>query len=237
VGYMRLQKLIAMRGCASRRKAEQLIQEGRVRVNGVVIDKLGSKVEEDADIEIDGTVIKQPGPRVYLMLNKPPGYICSRKDPDARPLIYELVPDRYNIPGLFSIGRLDFMSEGLLLLTNDGDFAQKVIHPSADILKRYIVETNKSAHDNLIDSWKKGVYINGELLRIREYRILNKKKYEIVLTEGRNREIRKLFSSFDLTVLSLKRVAIGSLELGGLHSGKCRVLGERDKALLFKDAH
>ncbi len=232
--YVRLQRLIAMRGYTSRRKAEQLILEGRVRVNGTIIDRLGVKVNENSTVEIDGKPVCKAGGVVYLMLNKPPGYLCSRADPSRKPLIYDLVPDRYRSFGLFSVGRLDFLSEGLLILTNDGDFAQSVIHPSANILKRYVVETNKPIQNNLIDGWIKGVYINGELFSIRNYRILSPKKYEIILSEGKNREIRKLCAHFHIGVISLKRVAIGSLDLGRLPPGKCIELSERDKALLFK---
>jgi len=236
VTYVRLQKLIAMRGYTSRRKAEHLIQDGRVRVNGSFVDRLGVKVDEKSTVEINGKPVWKTGPAVYLMLNKPPGYLCSRADPSGKPLIYDLVPNRYKSSGLFSAGRLDFLSEGLLILTNDGDFAQKVIHPSTNILKRYVVETNKPIQNNLIDGWKKGVYINGEQLRIQNYRTLSPKKYEIVLSEGRNREIRKLCSRSHIKVISLKRVSIGSLVLGLLPPGKCRVLSERDKALLFRDS-
>ncbi len=234
MAYIRLQKLIAGRGCASRRKAEQLIQDGRVRVNGIVVDTLGARVDENSTIEIDGKPLHTTVGTVYLMLNKPPCYLCSRYDPSGKPLIYDLIPDRYGKLRLFSVGRLDFLSEGLLLITNDGDFAQRVIHPSADILKRYILESSRPIRNNFIDDWKKGVYINGELFSIRNYRKLSLKKYEIVLSEGRNREIRKLCAHSHIKVVSLKRVAIGLLELGSLPAGKCRELDEQELALLFK---
>lgn len=234
MAYIRLQKLIARRGYTSRRKAEQLIKDGRVCVNGTVLNGLGVRVDENSTVEIDGRPVDTSIRTVYIMLNKPPGYLCSRHDPSRRPLIYDLIPNRYRRLGLFSVGRLDFLSEGLLLITNDGDFAQSVIHPSSNILKRYVLESNRSIQNNLIDDWKKGVYINGELFSIKNYRRLSPKKYEIVLSEGKNREIRKLCAYSHIKVVSLKRVAIGSLGLGSLPAGKCRELDEQERALLFK---
>ncbi|MGQ9616709.1 MAG: pseudouridine synthase [Spirochaetota bacterium] len=225
---IRLQKLIARYGYSSRRKAEELIMEGRVAVNGVFINSLGTKVSEDSIIEIDGRVINKPVTLYYLMLNKPPGWLCSRYDSRGRPLIYDLIDRKYIKSGVFTIGRLDFMSEGLILLTNDGDFAQRVGHPSGGIEKRYLISTAQDIPYNLIDTWKNGVYIKGKLYRIIDYERVSSRDILITLREGKNREIRKLFSILDIKIHRLKRVAIGPLELGNLPPGRVRVLSKSE---------
>jgi 23S rRNA pseudouridine2605 synthase len=143
MGPQRIQKLISRYGFASRRKAEQLILDGRVRVDGVRVSRLGAKADESAVIEVDGRVINREKKNVYLLLNKPRGYLCSRSDSRGRRLVYDLLPDEYRGEGVFSIGRLDHDTEGLLLLTNDGEFANQVGHPSGGLVKKYLVETRR----------------------------------------------------------------------------------------------
>lgn len=229
---IRLQKLIARYGYSSRRKAEELIRDGRVAVNGVVVKSLGTKVPEDSIIEIDGRVINKPVPLYYLMLNKPPGCLCSRYDPKGRPLIYNLIDKKYIESGIFTIGRLDFMSEGLILLTNDGDFAQKVGHPSGGIEKRYLISTAQDIPYKLIDTWKDGIYIKGKLYRIIDYDRVSSRDIIITLKEGKNREIRELFGIINIKILRLKRIAIGPLKLGKLPPGKVRLLSKREVKMI-----
>ena len=140
---IRLQKLISYYGYSSRRKAEELIIAGKVRVNGLVASTPGIKVPGHSIIEIDGNIINKDIPELYLMLNKPAGYICTKKDPANRKNIYTLIKEEYNHFGIFSVGRLDYMSEGLLLITNNGQFSNSISHPSNEILKRYEVTTDK----------------------------------------------------------------------------------------------
>lgn len=229
---IRLQKLIARYGYSSRRKAEQLIREGRVLVDGDVVHTLGIKVSEDSIVEIDGEVINRAVSPCYLMLNKPPGRLCSRYDSRKRPLIYDLLDKNYRERGLFSVGRLDFMSEGLLLLTNDGDFAHRVSHPSSGITKKYLVLTDMDIPYKVIDSWKNGIYINRKLYTITDFKRITPREALIVLREGKNREIRELFNNIDIKIIRLKRIAIGTLELGCLPPGKFRELSESEIAML-----
>ncbi len=234
--FIRLQKLIARYGITSRRKAELLITEGRVRVNGRVVKKLGTKVPDYATIEIDQQVVNRKISPRYIMMNKPPGYLCSKARREGRSIIYDLIDSRYVENGLFSIGRLDMQSEGLLLLTNDGEFAQKVGHPSGGIVKKYLVLTDKNIPYNFIDGCKNGIYIKGERYSIQDYKKLGARKVVISLVEGKNREIRKLFSQIDLNVIKLKRIAIGPLELGSLSLGEVRELTQRElNKLLHKE--
>ena len=217
--FVRLQKLISHYGYSSRRKAEELIMSGRVRVNGRIIGELGMKVPEHSVIEIDGQIINRNIPAVYLMLNKPAGYICSRRDPFNRKNIYSLLAEEYNNLGIFSVGRLDLMSEGLILMTNDGHFSYSISHPSNKILKKYEVTADKDIPYKSIAAWKNGIYINGIEYNIANFKKITSRKVVLSLYEGKNREIRRLFEKLKITIVKLKRIAIGSLELGDLPSG------------------
>ena len=234
MSLVRLQKLISRYGTASRRKAENLIKQGRVKVDGEPVSMLGTKVPEDSQIEVDGVLINRNIPTVYLMLNKPPGYLCTRDDRDERPVVYDLVNSEYAGYGLFSVGRLDFLSEGLLILTNDGDFAHAVSHPSGGILKKYEVTTGETIPYKKIADWKNGVYIWGECYRIEEFRKVSSKKVILTLAEGKNREIRRLFESIEISITRLRRIAIGTLELGALPLGKSRELGQDQLNRIFQ---
>ena len=231
---IRLQKLIAHYGSASRRKAEILIREGRVRVDGKTVTVLGTKVPENALVEVDGICINRDVPRVYLMINKPPGFLCTTKGSDSRPVVYDLLDRMYTSLGLFSVGRLDYVSEGLLILTNDGDFAHAIAHPSSGIEKKYEVTADRVIPYKVIAAWKNGLYINGEHYIIKDYGKITSKKVLLTLTEGKNREIRRLFESINVKVLKLKRTAIGSLELGSLALGHSRELSSEELKLIFQ---
>lgn len=229
-----MQKLIAHYGAASRRSAETLIVEGRVSVNGEVISTLGVKVPEDARIEVDGALINRTIPMVYLMLHKPAGYMCTRSSSEQRPVVYDLLPDKYTDYGLYTVGRLDFMSEGLILLTNDGDFAHSIAHPSGGIEKKYRVRTDKNIPYKTIAAWRNGIYIKGEHYRIHTFKKVSSKEVVLSLLEGKNREIRRLFDSIGIRVVRIIRIAIGSLELGSLSSGRFRVLSQEELQLIFQ---
>jgi 23S rRNA pseudouridine2605 synthase len=224
VSLVRLQKLISQYAVASRRKAEALIKQGRVKVDGEPVKTVGIKVPIDSRIEVDGVAINRKIPTVYLMLNKPPGYLCTRGEQHDRPVVYDLIDSMYADYGLFSVGRLDFLTEGLLLLTNDGDFAHTVSHPSGGVLKKYEVTTGENIPYKKIAAWKNGVYIRGERYAIHDFRKVTFKKVILTLAEGKNREIRRLFETIDVSIVRLKRIAIGSLELGALPLGQSREL-------------
>ena len=231
---VRLQKLISQCGYTSRRKAEKLITSGRVQVDGVIQKKLGIKVSSYSKIEIDDQVIKQNVKRVYYMLNKPSGFLCSKHDPFNKKLIYDLFDEKILKMGLFSVGRLDLSSEGLLLLTNDGLFANKISHPSGNILKKYEVTVNKNIPYKSIAAWKNGVYIKGVKYTVSDIKPISPAKAIITLNEGKNREIRKLFEHIKLDVKKLKRIAIGPLQLGNLPIGQYRELSDVEKKNLIE---
>jgi len=225
---IRLQKLISYYGYSSRRKAEELIIAGKVRVNGLVASTPGIKVPGHSIIEIDGNIINKDIPELYLMLNKPAGYICTKKDPANRKNIYTLIKEEYNHFGIFSVGRLDYMSEGLLLITNNGQFSNSISHPSNEILKRYEVTTDKDIPYKSIAAWENGIYIKGIKYTIKEFEKITSRKVVISLYEGKNREIRRLFETLNIKVVQLKRITIGGLELGDLPLGKYRELSEEE---------
>lgn len=227
-GPMRLARFLAAAGIASRRHAEELIRAGRVTVNGAVVATPACVVEAGRDrVTFDGREIGLPArPPLCLMLNKPPGYTCSAADPHAGRLIGELLPA--DAGRLFSIGRLDRDSEGLILCTNDGELAQLLMHPRHGIPKTYLVWVEGRIRDQACDLFRSGVHNNGEFLRAESVRIVNRTAaatvLELVLCEGRKREIRRMCAAAGMTVLRLQRIRIGTLALGDLESGRWRAL-------------
>jgi len=223
---VRLQKFLADAGVASRRASERVIAEGRVTVNGKVVKELGTKVDPDADhISVDGRPLKLKR-KLYLAVHKPKGYICSRNDPENRPTCNELLPPEWS--NLYSVGRLDFLSEGLIFYTNDGDFALKLTHPRYGVRKLYRVSVSGQVTPEIASTLTKGVYHEGDLLKAEKVRILRsaqgKSLVELTLREGKNREVRRLFETQNLTVDKLQRVQIGAIKLGELPKGKWRTL-------------
>lgn len=226
--YVRLQKFMADCGVASRRKSEQLIENGAVKINGKPA-RIGDKVNPDVDkvyVHNKRIVMKKKGGKRYIMLHKPRGYITTMKDEMGRKCVAELVK---NIPErVYPIGRLDKDSEGLLLFTNDGDFANTVMHPKKQINKVYHVTVRPDMTDEQADKLSKGVVIDGRKTAPCEVRIMSRQEdranVEMVLHEGRNREIRKMCETVELEVVRLKRIAIGSVKMGGLKRGQWRDL-------------
>lgn len=218
---MRLVRFLALAGLASRRKSEELIVQGDISVNGEIIRKPAFKVSDSDKVLFAGKEL-QLAERVYIMLNKPPGYLCSASDPHAEKTIFDLV----KIPGrrLFSVGRLDLHSEGLLILTDDGSLAEKLTHPRYQIRKRYFVRTQKFLSPEDIMKMEQGLVDEGEKLRAEKVTHCHKNEYLFTLTEGKKREIRRLVSAVAGKVLQLKRIAIGKLELGDLPLGQWREL-------------
>ena len=226
----RLQKYMASCGVASRRKCEELILNGRVTVNGDIITELGTKVIPNKDIvKFDGKLISKEENKVYIILNKPEGYITSLKDEKGRKTILDLVNIKERI---FPIGRLDYDSSGLLLLTNDGEIYNKIIHPRVKLDKKYIAVVNGRFTEKEMETFKNGVDIGGYITatsNIREISFENNlSTVEITIHEGKNRQIRKMCSSFNHNVISLKRVAIGKIKLGYLKKGEFRNLTKEE---------
>ncbi|MGV3774978.1 MAG: pseudouridine synthase [Verrucomicrobiales bacterium] len=227
---VRLQKYLADAGIASRRASEQLILDGQVTVNGKVVRELGAKVDPAKDsVSFEGKVIK-PKKKLYLAINKPPGYICSRNDPGNRRTLNELLPNEW--ANLFSVGRLDYQSEGLIFYTNDGDFSLKLTHPRYGIEKKYMVVVKGEVTQEITRSLIKGIFNEGEVLKAQKVRILQVgggvSILEIILKQGKNREIRRMFESLGMDVERLQRVQIGKIKLGQLPKGKWRTLTEAE---------
>jgi 23S rRNA pseudouridine2605 synthase len=223
---VRLQKILSQAGVTSRRKAEEYIQQGRVRVNGKIVDQLGAKADPDRDeIHVDGKKIEPKQPRISVLLNKPDGYITSLHDPEGRPTVAKLVD---NLPvRLYPVGRLDYHTEGLLILTNDGEFAQKIEHPSHSIEKVYLAKVKGIPHPMEMKKLREGITIEGRKTLPAKIKIIETRKnawIEVVIREGRQNQIRKMFDAIKHPVLKLKRVAIGSLRDDRLRPGEYRML-------------
>jgi 23S rRNA pseudouridine2605 synthase len=234
---MRLQKYLASAGVASRRAAEELIVSGRVSVNGQVCTVLGTKIDPDKDeVAVDGLEVK-PKKKVYVALHKPPGYICTRKDPESRKTIHELLPPEWS--NLYTVGRLDRASEGLIFLTNDGDFCLKLTHPRYGVVKTYIVTVAGRIEKTHLEKICKGVYHSGERLRAIKAVLISANNtnsiVEVELNEGKNREVRRIFEAIGFKVKRLVRTKIGQIKLGELPPGKWRKLTETEIKTLLNE--
>ncbi|MDB6027630.1 MAG: rluB2 [Verrucomicrobiales bacterium] len=232
---LRLQKFLADAGIASRRASEQIISEGRVSVNGKTVATLGTKINPLHDhVTVDGRPVKAKR-KLYIALNKPTHYLCTKAKDDERRKIGDLLPKEWD--NLFSVGRLDYESEGLIFLTNDGDFSLKLTHPRYGISKTYIAMVEGKVEPLVIRKFLEGVTEDGEVLRAKKAKILlatkAKSVVELELTEGKNREVRRLFESQNFRVKKLQRISIGKIKLGELPLGKWRALTETEiKSLL-----
>ncbi|MFL2859214.1 MAG: pseudouridine synthase [Pontiellaceae bacterium] len=222
--YIRLQKFMANCGLGSRRFCETLITAGRVRVNGIEIKELGTKINPLLDeIECNGKKLYQE-PLITFLLNKPQKVICSSNDPKKRKTVinfFDDLPER-----VYTIGRLDYMSEGLILVTNDGKLAHSVMHPKFEITKIYNVWLDKKLENNEINQSKIGIFNEGDILKINSINFISKSingfKYSIKLTEGKNRHIRRMMEVLNKKVLRLQRFSIGPIDLGNLKIGEYR---------------
>jgi 23S rRNA pseudouridine2605 synthase len=230
---VRLQVYLAHGGIASRRASEKLITQGRVTVNGLVVSVLGEKVNSGDLVCLDGKPVKTEETFHYLALNKPPGYICSSFDPQGRPLASELLPGDIR-ERLYNVGRLDYRSSGLIIFTNDGGFAARISHPRGGIEKEYLVESSGIISDGVLEEFFRGVLVDGVFYRSADIERLGKKSIRVVLIEGKNREIRRVFSHFHLHPEKLHRIRIGPVLLGDLKEGKSRPLTGREWKELIK---
>ena len=223
----RLNRFVAAGAKVSRRKADELIEAGLVTVNGAPA-LLGAKIDPRKDaVKLRGKLVKtQPSGNLYLLLNKPAGYLCSRSDPQGRPLVNDLVHER-GAKGLFSVGRLDFNSEGLIILTNDGDFAAHVGHPSTGPLKIYHVRVRGVPDDKALERLRRGLSLDRRRVRAESVSLLRSKANSwlaITIKEGRNRQVRRMLEAVGHPVVKLRRVAIGPLSATGLKPGQYRKL-------------
>ena len=231
----RLQKYIARCGIASRREAENIILAGRVKVNKNIITELGTKIDEDNDkVFLDGELIRPEKKLYYIMLNKPKGYVTTVKDEFERKTVLELVADID--ARLYPVGRLDYDSEGLLLLTNDGNFAYKMTHPTQHIPKKYHAVVDGIADLGHVMKLRAGVEIDGYLTKPAKVEITEVRErtsqLNITISEGKNRQIRRMCEAVGLPVIKLTRVSVGRVTLGNLPKGKWRHLSEAEIELL-----
>ncbi|MCT4544116.1 MAG: rRNA pseudouridine synthase [Vallitalea sp.] len=227
---VRLQKYLADAGIASRRKAEKLIQEGKVSVNGNVIKELGSKIDTKKDIvRYEGEIVKKNTDIIYIMLNKPIGYITSVSDEKGRKTVMDLLDVGVRV---YPIGRLDLNTSGLLLLTNDGDLTYRLTHPKHEVEKKYIVTVKGTPDKNKLDELRKGVDLVDYKTSYSKIKILNTEKdntkLQVIIHEGKNRQIRRMFEYIDCPVIKLRRIAIGRLKIEGLTKGTYRYLTKEE---------
>ncbi len=232
----RLQKRIAAAGLMSRRAAEERIAAGRVTVNGRVA-RLGEQVEETDEIRVDGRALPRGGDKVYIMLNKPRGYVTTLHDEKGRRDVTELLDGLGT--RVYPVGRLDMDSEGLLLLTNDGDFANALMHPSHEVEKRYEVRVRGTVTDAALDVLRQPMELDGYTIRPARIERLETlpdgARLAVTIHEGRNRQVRRMCEEAGLTVVRLRRVSEGSLRLGGLRTGCWRPLTEAELAALRRE--
>jgi len=219
----RLQTLIAHSGLASRRAAERLIIDGKVSVNGIIVTLLGSRAMPDDIVLVEGRRIVSEETKHYLLLNKPPGYLCALSDEYDRPLAADLFKPEIS-ERIYNIGRLDLESCGLILFTNDGMFAKKAGHPSSGLVKEYEIETDYPVDPRFCEQFEQGLDDEGEILKAKRATITDTMKLNIQLVEGKNREIRRALALFGLHARVLRRTAIGPLHMGALAEGAWRRL-------------
>lgn len=235
---MRINKFIASTGSASRRKAEELILEGRIKINGKRINDLATQVNPAEDrVTLDGKVIKSVQIMYYVLLNKPKGFITTMDDPFDRRTVRDLIPDKYLDAGVHPVGRLDKDTSGLILLTNDGDLSHKMMHPSYDCEKEYIVKIHRDLEEAHKLKIEKGVYFrefHAKPCKISFPDENNRSTVKITLSEGKKRQIRITFAKFGYKVRKLKRISIGPLKLGKISNGMHRRLKESEVKRLIK---
>lgn len=227
---MRINKFLAECGVASRRACDRLIEDGKVKVNGRVAS-LGLEIDEYNDsVVCEGKKVSKPNKFEYYIMNKPKGCVCTVKDDKGRKTVMDYLPK--TTARLFPIGRLDYDSEGLLLFTNDGDFANRLTHPSNEIPKTYLVKIEGEISDGLLAKLRGGVEIDGKMTKKCNIKVIESRKeytkMHVTITEGRNREIRKMFETVDKNVAFLKRIKIGDLALHGLDRGEVRKLSKEE---------
>ena len=227
---MRLNKYIAQAGVASRRKADQLTENGAVRINGVVMKELGYDVQPEDTVEVNGRVLRPAAKKIYLVLNKPKGYITTVSDEQGRPTVMDLITDVTE--RVFPVGRLDYNTTGLLILTNDGELSQRLTHPQHQVTKTYHARVTGVLSNERMNKLRSGVDIGGYVTAKARVEILKQSEkstiVEIEISEGKNRQVRKMFTAVGCKVQELERVSIGEIRLGRLLQGHYRNLTARE---------
>jgi len=232
---IRLQLRLARAGIASRRQCERLIAEGRVSVNGEVVSKPGLKVTSDDIIRYNGCLVDTEKKKIYIALHKPAGYICSDFDPDGRPLAKNLI-DGVIKERIFHVGRLDYMSSGLIFFANDGEFSRILTHPSGRVEKEYIVIAGSVIPEGLMERFSRGITIDGIRYSAERAKRVGPRTARIVLIEGKNRELRRIFSSASMSIRKVHRIRIGPVRVVGIPPGHFRNLRTNEIENLMKYA-
>lgn len=225
---MRINKYLALCGVASRRKSEEYVLNGKVSVNGKIINSLATDINLKNDkVELEGKQLSLPSNYVYYKLNKPKGYLCTAKDDRGRKTIYDIVKTNER---LFSIGRLDYDTEGLIILTNDGDLAHKISHPSHEIEKEYIAKIEGNLLESELAVLRAGVVENGVRMPKARVELIDTvngdARISVIIHEGQNRQVRRMFEAIGKTIKMLKRVRIGQIKLSGLKRGEFKKLND-----------
>lgn len=228
---MRIAKFLAAAGVASRRKAEELILDGQVKVNGNTVSELGMQIDPELDrVTVKGRTVELSEKRIYIMLNKPVGCVSTCADDKGRATVLDYI--KGVDCRIYPVGRLDFTTEGLLLLTNDGELANKLMHPSHEVSKRYYAVVDSYVSEEEIDKLQKGVFIEGGKTAPAKIKVMKavpgRTELTITIHEGRNRQVRKMFETIDKNVVFLKRISEGDLNLGNLKSGEYRFLTQEE---------
>ena len=226
---MRINKYLAESGVASRRASDTLIEEKRVLINGKTAT-LGSEVEDGDTVTVDGSIVRPVKKYSYYMLNKPKGYVTTVKDDKGRKTVMDLLPKKGD--RLYPVGRLDYDTEGLLIITNDGELAQRLTHPVNEVPKTYVAKIEGVLTENMLARLRGGVEVDGVRTKKSAVRIVDETKTEtkvsVTITEGRNRQVRKMFEAVGKEVIFLKRIKIGDLALRGLNRGEYRPLTKEE---------
>ena len=228
----RLSKLMVAAGVAARRACEELIFAGRVAVNGTIVKLPQTMVSWEDKIAVDGKLLANEESKVYFMLNKPEGYICTALKTPSTKIVLDLFKDCKQ--RVFTVGRLDKQTKGLLLVTNDGHFANKVIHPSSDIVKEYLAKTNQEITDEHLKAISSGTQVEGVFVKPAAVKKVRRGTLKVSVREGKKREVRLLLENAGLTVSELIRIRIGGLHLGSLAEGAYREMTESEKLAIFE---
>ena len=236
---VRLQKIMAEAGIASRRASETLIHEGRVSINGKIVTEMGLKIDPEKDeVQVDGETLKLKKPKLYILFYKPRGVLSTMNDPSGRPNLGDFFKDILGTHRIYHVGRLDQESEGLLLLTNDGVLAHRATHPSYGLQKKYLVEVEGSINPNAIDILKRGVDLDDGIAKADEARVVREispshQWWELTIHEGRYHVVRRMIATLGLEVLRLIRTDFGPLNLGEIKAGRYRYINQSEQEKLF----
>lgn len=230
----RLQKIIARAGICSRREAEKLISAGRVTVDGKIVRELGAKADFNQKIRVDGKILNFCAEKIYLLLNKPRGYVCTVKDERGRKTVLDLLGENFS-ERVYPVGRLDLNSEGLLILTNDGDLTNALIHPRFEVEKTYRATISGVVTEEKLDKLRAGIELEDGLTAPAEIYLLAENKIEITIHEGRNRQVRRMFAAIGCDVKRLRRIKFAGLTIKNLGVGKFRELTAEEIAQLKGD--